>query len=70
MVECGFEGALRGEFIGTDCRHLLSVSTSDQDAPVRKVSYFFAEKLGYRVAGVWKETVQVIETIVNNGKKF
>jgi putative DNA-invertase from lambdoid prophage Rac len=58
MVECGFERCFArrvqlGQIAAIYCR----VSTSDQDCTRQESELiFFAEKLGYRVAGVWKET--------------
>jgi DNA invertase Pin-like site-specific DNA recombinase len=58
MVECGFEGCFArrvqlGQIAAIYCR----VSTSDQDCTRQESELIvFAEKLGYCVAGVWKET--------------
>ena len=58
MVKCGFEGCFArrvqlGQIAAIYCR----VSTSDQDCTRQESELIvFAEKLGYRVVGVFKET--------------
>jgi len=57
-VECGFQGYFSGRVqLGQIAAVYCRVSTSDQDCKRQETDLIaFAEKAGYAVAGVWKET--------------